>query len=129
MTKTSTPESAGLEVHALGIGAPIPPSSWGKDHRTTLLYAETRAVDYGGQLSDPQMRVDRRYPTRLAGGVTVVAHTDYDCLRDAEAAGFVKLHGDEPSMVVEFTEPGWQYVWAMRREIAERQLAKTLGDA
>lgn len=96
----------------------IPVESWGKDHLSTLLYAETRAVDHGGRLSetDPRMRMDRRYPTRLHNGVEVHGHTDYDCLTDAQAAGLLTYEGG----VVTFTDAGWSFVSKLRRKSAEK---------
>jgi hypothetical protein len=97
----------------------IPVEAWGKDHNSMILYAETRAVDHRGKLSatDPHMRVDRRYPTRLHNGVEVHGHTDFDCLADAQAAGF--LTWDEGEQIVRFTDDGWTYVHGLRRKIAE----------
>ncbi len=114
-----------LQVHALGICEYIDPEKWGKDHKGTLLYAETRAVDGNGKLDpcDPHMRVDgTRYPTRLAGDIEVVGHDDYDCLRDAEAAGFLTY--DEEVGLVKFTDAGWTYVHGLRRARAERALMR-----
>ncbi len=106
-----------MQVHVLGVGI-IPPDRWAKDHKSTLLYAESRAVDYRGRLdeTDPKMRMDgKRYPTRLTDGLEVLGHNDYDCLKDAEAAGFLTYSGG----VVRFTDPGWEYVHRLRRERAE----------
>jgi hypothetical protein len=108
---------ATIDKHWLEYPNGIPPESWGKDHNSTLLYAEVRAVDHGGKLSenDPRMRMDRRYPTRLNNGVEVHGHTDYDCLADAQAAGFL-IYEDE---TIVFTDEGWTYVHALRRRRAE----------
>lgn len=96
----------------------IPMEKWGRDHKTTLLYAETRAVDHHGRLdrNDPHMRQDgETYPTKLADGAIVAGHDDYDCLADAQAAGLLLYGG---SLVV-FTDAGWAYVHALRRQRAE----------
>lgn len=125
----------------------IPVEAWGKDHNSTLLYAETRAVDQGGKLSatDPHMRVSREYPTRLHNGVQVHGHTDFDCLKDAEAAGFLTyeddIYPDDKRLsdggirqgarsrrsrggpgTVRFTDEGWVYVHNLRRQKAEGAL-------
>jgi|SRR5579859_2931126 len=96
----------------------IPVESWGKDHLSTLLYAETRAVDHSGILEedDPRMRVSRKYPTRLHNGVTVEGHTDYDCLLDAQTEGLLTYQNER----VKFTNAGWQFIGQLRREMAER---------
>ena len=95
-----------MQVHWVGLGTPIPPDKWGKDHKSTLLYAETRAVDHRGKLAsdDPRMRVSREYPTRLADGMEIIGHDDYMCLDDAQAAGFLTY--DHDAGIVTFTEPG-----------------------
>lgn len=113
---------ATIDKHWLEYPNGIPVESWGRDHNSTLLYAETRAVDQGGKLSetDPHMRVSREYPTRLHNGVLVAGHTDYECLKDAEAAGFL-TYEDE---VVRFTDEGWTYVHNLRRQKAERSAPK-----
>jgi hypothetical protein len=111
---------AGTDKHWLEYPAGIPIESWGSDHNSTLLYAETRAVDHRGHLSatDPRMRISRAYPTRLHNGVEVHGHTDYDCLADAEKAGLLTY--DEDAELVRFTEAGWAYVQNLRRQRAER---------
>lgn len=108
-----------IDKHWLEYPNGVPVESWGRDHNSTLLYAETRAVDHRGELSetDPYMRVSREYPTRLNNGVEVAGHTDYECLIDAEQAGFL-TYKDE---VVRFTDDGWTYVHNLRRKRAEQQ--------
>lgn len=101
---------------------PIPVDEWGKDHKTTLLYAETRAVDHNGRLDRNHMRESSQYPTRLAGGKELRGHTDYDCLRDAQAAGFGVLSDDESTF--DFYDAGWAYVHGLRKERALRGLAE-----
>jgi hypothetical protein len=107
-----------LEKHWLEYSKGIPIESWGKDHLSTLVYAETRAVDHNGILDDKHMRVSISYPTRLNNGVTVQGHTDYDCLMDAEAAGLVIL--DPEKNHVRFTDAGWDFVGKLRRRRAEK---------
>lgn len=107
---------ATIDKHWLEYPDGIPVEAWGRDHNSTLLYAETRAVDQGGRLSedDPHMRTSRQYPTRLHNAVEIHGHTDYDCLTDAEAAGFLTYEDG----IVSFTEDGWTYVHNLRRRKA-----------
>lgn len=112
-----------MERHWMEVHGPIPVNKWGQDHRTTLMYAETRAVDQGGRIDHRQMRMDRTYPTRLARGETIIGHTDWDCLRDAEALGYLKVV-DEDRGYVEFTDKGYALVAKYRREKAERNKGK-----
>lgn len=108
-----------IEKHWLEYPNGIPIEAWDRDHNSTLLYAETRAVDHGGKLSadDRHMRVSRLNPTRLHNRVEIVGHTDFDCLRDAQKAGLLTWSEDEG--VVRFTDDGWTYVHALRRKRAE----------
>ena len=79
-------------------GQPIPVHLWGRDHWSTFGYAECRLVDHKGTINNAHMRGNAPghnagYPTRLAGGVELDGHSDYDCLFDAEAAGLLVLDG------------------------------------
>lgn len=84
----------------------IPIAAWGRDHKTTLLYAESCAVDARGLIGNAHMRTDARrhpaflarnsvasrpgqYPTRLAGGYELSDHDDWDCLWDFRALGLI----------------------------------------
>lgn len=83
----------------------IPMDRWGKDHWSTLAYAETCIVDYGGILDNRRLRVNARlhrefaanahlgnttdYPTWLKGGITEAKHDDISCLEDMVAAGVI----------------------------------------
>lgn len=120
---------ATIDRHWLEYPDGIPVEAWGRDHNSTLLYAETRAVDHHGWLppDDRHMRVARDTPTRLHNGVEIHGHTDYDCLKDAEAAGFLAYRedatppgvNDDRLGFVKFTEQGWIYVHNLRRRRAE----------
>lgn len=105
-----------LAKHWLEYPNGIPVEAWGRDHLSTLVYAETRAVDHHGKLDDKHMRVSREYPTRLHNSVTVTGHTDYDCLADAQKAGFLTY---EEGGIVKFTDEGWLFVGHLRRKKAE----------
>lgn len=82
----------------------IEPVRWGRDHFSTLVYAETRAVDFQGVLHANHLRTnsDKRpfgngagwndkYSTRLANGEIVAGHDDIDVLEDLEAAGLLTI--------------------------------------
>jgi hypothetical protein len=83
---------------------------WGKDHWSTLAYIETCCVDNDGKLVNARMRTSHQrhpllahrskfgggvdghqYPTMLRGEATLEGHDDWDCLRDLEEAGLVKI--------------------------------------
>lgn len=84
---------------------PVPIVLWGKDHWSTLCYLETRCVDHKGLINIRNMRCDRdrhpayvhmlpamdkKYPTRLRGGIELNDHDDWDCLYDAEKLGLIE---------------------------------------
>jgi hypothetical protein len=96
----------------------IPPGKWGKDHFSTLAYAETQAVDNGGVLDNRRMRTHARvhrhmvgkmpwgemndggnYPTILRGGEKEEKHDDWSCLEDMAAHGLLVME-------VRVVEPG-----------------------
>ena len=52
---------------------PVPRERWGKDHWSTLLYLESRAVNQRGRIEHEKMRTSRRN-RRLAGSVHGVAN-------------------------------------------------------
>lgn len=104
------PVTLGDLLDALIVSGPIPPAKWGKDHRSTLLYIDTRIVDHHGFLAalrrdspmghlgqDPHMRCGHEYPTRLAEGKELRGHTDYDCLADAVHAGYLQIERANPN--------------------------------
>jgi hypothetical protein len=108
-----------MKLNAAGLIEHIKPEDWGKDHKSTILYAEARAVDHRGKLpeNDPRMRKDgNEYPTRIRDGIEIEGHDDYDCLTDAIAAGFLTYEDG----IVKFTDAGWAYAHALRRERAAR---------
>lgn len=96
----------------------VPMDRWGKDHWTTLLYLETRAVNYRGKIAPEKMRTSRRnrhlagivhgqanvmgvdqYPTRLVptqaerakyNSVDLIGgHDDWECMYDMADAGLL----------------------------------------
>lgn len=68
----------------------IPPAEWGHDHYSTLAYVETCAVDNRGKINAAKMRADgKTYPSKLRDGKEEPDHSDWDCLRDMEAAGLL----------------------------------------
>jgi hypothetical protein len=91
---------------------PVGVERFGKDHYSTLLYIETRAVDHKGMLNHDNMRCDAdrhpflaqatkrslafppsatKYPSFLRGGEHLADHDDYDCADDLVAAGMVTV--------------------------------------
>ena len=121
----------------------VPLEQWGKDHYTTLLYAETRAVDYRGKLDNAHMRCDPRLhrdfantnlggqviggtsPTRLKEG-ELANHDDWSCLEDMAALGWVRIWWHQAYRMpvggsvakIELTEEGWRQAHALRRHMA-----------
>lgn len=112
----------------------IPVAEWGKDHWSTLAYAETRVVDYKGVLSREHMRCDpdlhpaqtnsanaisdKRYPTRLKGGKELEGHDDWSCLEDAEREGFLSIEGTGMYPVIKMTPKGLDVCEAIRKHKA-----------
>jgi hypothetical protein len=108
-------------------GTPVPMELWGKDHRTTMLYLESRAVDYGGRIDPRMMRTGHDFPTRLFNGDQLTGHDDWDCLNDAIAEGL--LVEGLGTVGVKLTDKGWEYAGNVRRLKAESVLAnRTLAD-
>jgi hypothetical protein len=98
---------------------PVPVAVWGKDHWSMLAYIECRCVDHRGVPARARMRTDARrhpglvvrvftkqYPTRLAGGVELADHDDWDCADDIEAAGFIEIKGTGIHPVWKMTAEG-----------------------
>jgi hypothetical protein len=106
-------------------GKPVPIERWGKDHLSTLLYCESRAVDHEGRLDTRHMRAAAsKYPTRLAGGDELVGHDDYDCIADMEKAGLIENLGTGLYPAVRLTPYGWIVAGALRRYRAEARFNK-----
>lgn len=96
--QATTKDAVRAMVDQLKPGQPVPLHLWGKDHYSTFAYAECRLVDNKGTIDHRHMRGglpgrDGGYPTRLAAGVELPNHGDYDCLFDAEEAGLLELRG------------------------------------
>lgn len=105
------------------VGGPIDPKRWGRDHWSTLLYVDTRIVDHHGLLhamphdsvrgpkgSDPHMRITSEYPTRLLNPqADLRGHTDYDCLADAIAAGFLAVRERDSKLAYSYRSPHRNY--------------------
>lgn len=112
---------------------PVPMEHWGKDHWSTLAFAECRAVDYDGKLDEVRMRTDpavhpviaearaakygdfinRAHPTVLKGGERLDGHDDWSCVEDMEAAGLVVTGSG--GTVVWLTDTGWRIAHELRR--------------
>ncbi len=86
----------------------LPVTQWGKDHWSTLAYAESRCVDHKGVLKNANMRTHAsrhpllmargfaspgdgsQYPTIHKGG-ELADHDDWDCLYDMEQTGLLTI--------------------------------------
>jgi len=130
-------------------GATLPKEVWGRDHESTMLYIETRCVDYGGVPVAAQMRTckgrPRRgsvsgrdgalplppgdFPTHLADGTELYGHDDWDCVNDLVAAGLLEWLGTGLLPVFRLTDAGWEFVGKLRRAKADRTRGPTLQDA
>lgn len=115
----------------------IPVSSWGKDHWSTLLYAESVAVDANGQIRNGRMRtgfhnsdlLDVRmyahrpseHPSRLKEGERP-GHDDWDCLLDLHGEGMIDFpevvydDGDDSyTVTISMTDRGASVAADLRR--------------
>jgi len=109
---------------------PIQVEQFGKDHWSTLTYAESRCVDNKGELDFRHMRTNPEkhpgsqgghwapgYATRLRDGSVIPGHDDWDCLDDLEKSGMVTVM----SMVngsVRMTDLGFEVVARIRKHLA-----------
>ncbi len=83
-------------------------TQWGKDHWSTLAYAEARCVDHKGVLHNAHMRTHgSRHPLLMARGFGTAGdgsqyptihkdgeladHDDWDCLHDLALAGLLNI--------------------------------------
>lgn len=98
-------------------GAPVSSSFWGKDHLSTLIYIETRCVDWDGHVDPDHMREGEAYPTVLKGDAKLLCHDDWDCVDDLEAAGMLERVW---TGAFRLTDRGWYLVGCIRRHLAER---------
>lgn len=102
---------------------PVTIERWGKDHWTTLLYVESRVVDWRGALDARHLRKDGyQYPTRLRDSGGLVGHNDIDCLHDMVAAGLLDItssEGNNLQLKVRLTDQGWRVAAAARRHKAD----------
>ncbi|MCA3266954.1 MAG: hypothetical protein ING19_12900 [Azospirillum sp.] len=110
----------------------VPPEAWGKDHFSTLAYAETVMVEFGffEVGNDCRMRQNRRHtrvlagskPKRAAGpkinvamdpkygsilkdGTYIPSHDDWNCIQDLAAGGILKAKGKKADQGPEIVEP------------------------
>ncbi len=123
------------------VSQPVPPELWGRDHESTMLYAETVCVDRSGKPDIRRMRCDpNRHlefvhlpaaftpcsPTRLANDELMENHDDWDCINDFVAAGMIEVAAG-PSW--RLTDLGWAYAHELRRARAGRLLRKALAES
>lgn len=95
---------------------------WAKDHASTLLYAEARAVDHGGHLDERNLRGrDSGYPTRLKGEngelVERPDYGDHEILEDMDRANLLDYR--RGAGLVRLTALGWTIAGMLRRNRAE----------
>lgn len=115
----------------------ITPDLFGRDHLSTLLYLEARAVDHSGRPNMANLKCnanrhpfpangkwDPKYNTKLADGTAVDGHDDWDCIEDMVAAGWLRWEGTGASPVFVLTDAGWAKAHELRRGRAERALTK-----
>lgn len=109
-------------------GKIIHPSMWGKDHFSTLVYAETRLIDFDGKINNAHMRTDmdlhpelvhtslpEKYPTVLYDGTLTNNHDDWSCLRDFCAFDFIEVYQSGSVVVVTFLDKGYDLVYKIRK--------------
>ena len=115
--------------------SPVPMQMWGKDHWSTLLYIECRAVDNKGKLDRRQMRCDsdlhpmldanarilgpdrKKYPTLLKDKTKILNHDDWSCIEDMQAVGLLSCGALGASIML--TNKGWEAAGKLRRWRAE----------
>jgi hypothetical protein len=125
----------------------VPVAQWGRDHWSTLLYFESRAVDYKGLIDNEKMRTNARlhrkllgnaqmrlgmtgekYPTHLRDGSTLDHHDDWSCAQDMMAHGLIEriVEGDSKpgaffgggTVRIKLTDLGWRVASTIRRDRA-----------
>jgi len=120
----------------------LTPATFGRDHWSTLLYLETRIVDYGGKVENRNLRcITKRHPffahghdasghpTKLKGTNTIPNHDDWDCIEDLIEAGLVEWNGTGASPVFALTDLGWTVAGYCRRWRAEGHGVATFSDS
>lgn len=109
----------------------VPVEQFGKDHWSVLGYIGCRVTGNKGVPDNNHMRTDpdrhpalvgpmlniqfsgpkeerKKYPTRLAGGIELPDHDDWDCADDLEAAGLIGQGGTGINPIFSLTDKGWQ---------------------
>jgi predicted transcriptional regulator len=103
---------------------------FGKDHWSTFAYIAHCVQAKHGEPERSRMRTDedrhpglvghsgfsfaeldgktKKYPTRLAGGVELQYHDDWDCCDDLEAAGLLISEGTGIHPIYKLTDKGWE---------------------
>ena len=107
---------------------------FGRDHWSTLAYAETCCVDSMGRLDLRRLRVNEvkrpirsngfgwnpKYATRVKdGGVPEPSHDDIDCLDDLENAGLLEWVGTLVNPAVVLTKRGMEVAAELRQHKAD----------
>lgn len=117
------------ESAAYAIGGFTPPHKFGREHWSTLVYAETRNVDYGRFLDKRHLRINENrhpahavnptswkddYSTRLNDGTVLDGHDDWDILNDLERVGLLDIVS-ESNACVPLTELGYAVAAEIRK--------------
>ena len=122
-----------MEVKDAVAIAAVAPDRFGRDHRSTLLYIESRCVDFRGSVEQKHMRTNNaRHPgrgpglswkpqhgSRLADGSVLPEHDDWDCIDDMIRCGWMENHGSAINPSYCLTDAGWAEAHRVRRERAE----------
>ena len=125
----------------------VPVAQWGRDHWTTLLYFESRAVDYAGKIDNQHMRTNARlhrkllgnaqfdggmtggnYPTRLRDDSMLAHHDDWSCAEDMVAHGLIEVVQERDrkptrpftggEIFIQLSNLGWLVAHTIRRDRA-----------
>lgn len=107
---------------------------FGRDHWSLFAYVECRVVDHRGIPDRTHLRCDPArhpahahegsrhggpFPTRLADGVLLPNHDDWDCLDDLEAAGLLSSHGTGVNPWFKLTRKGLRVAALLRAHKAK----------
>lgn len=114
---------------------PVPESYFGRDHWSVFGYLAHCVTERDGYVDIRRMRCDpdrhpglahegsvvcdRKYPTRLRGGLQIDDHDDHDCADDLEAAGLLEHIGTGIHPRFKLTDRGFRVLDDVNRARAE----------